>query len=333
MDEELISVIIPVYNVEKFLRYSLESVINQSYKNLEIIIVNDGSTDESKNICKEYEEKDKRVKLINQKNQGLSAARNAGLNIATGKYVGFIDSDDIISLKFYEGLYKLLKETNSDISECASVQISDENLFNGKTKFDDIDNMDFITTDSLGALNRINNEDTYIIGKSVVVWNKLYKMELFKDIRFPVGKRYEDDLTTYKLFNKIHKLVSTEKVLYNYVQRKNSIMHQEFSIKRLEAIDVYENYEKFFREYDNKYLYAKCLVKYLRILFKILNELYDSNYEEKEKIKKILNDKFVEIYDKLQNNLQGLSDKELEFITINRDNYYKQFWSMINNTK
>ena len=215
MDEELISVIVPVYNVEKFLRYSLESVINQSYKNLEIIIVNDGSTDESKNICKEYEEKDKRVKLINQKNQGLSAARNAGLNIATGKYVGFIDSDDIISLKFYECLYKLLKETNSDVSECASVQISDEDLFNGKTKFDDIDNMDFITTDSLGALNRINNEDTYIIGKSVVVWNKLYKMELFKDIRFPVGKRYEDDLTTYKLFNKIHKLVSTEKVLYN----------------------------------------------------------------------------------------------------------------------
>lgn len=333
MERDLISVIIPVYNVANFLKYSIESIIKQTYENLEIIIVNDGSTDGSKEICEEYAKKDNRIKLINQKNQGLSVARNAGLNIATGKYVGFIDSDDIVSTEFYNCLYKLLKETNSDISECASVQISEEDLFSGKTKFNNIDNLDFITTNSLGALNRINNEDTYIIGKSVVVWNKLYKMELFEDIRFPAGKRYEDDLTTYKLFNKIHKLVSTERVLYNYVQRKNSIMHQEFSIKRLEAIEVYENYEKFFREYDNKYLYAKCLVKYLRILCKILQELYDSNYEEKVKVKKILNDKFAEIYDKLQNNLQGLSDKELDFVTINRDNYYKQFLSIINSSK
>ena len=164
MDKELISVIIPVYNVEKFLPYSLESVINQTYKNLEIIIINDGSTDGSKAICEQYAKNDKRIKLLSQKNQGLSAARNAGLNIVTGKYIGFVDSDDVISLEFYECLYKLLKETNSDISECASVQISDEDLFNNKTKFDNINNLDFITTDSLGALNRINS-DYYFINR------------------------------------------------------------------------------------------------------------------------------------------------------------------------
>lgn len=334
MDSELISVIIPVYNVENFLKYSLESIINQTYKNLEIIIVNDGSTDESKSICEKYEEKDKRIKLINQTNQGLSAARNAGLSIANGKYVGFIDSDDVVSLEFYECLYKLLKENNADISECASVQISDEDLFKGKVKFDNIDsidNIDFITADSLGALNRINNEESYIIGKSVVVWNKLYKMELFNDIRFPIGKRYEDDFTTYKLFNKINKLVSTEKVLYNYVQRKNSIMHQEFSIKRLEAIDVYENYEKFFRNYNNQYLYEKCLIKYLRILCKILDELYNSNFDEKERVEELLKRKFEEIYNKLQDNIQGLDNKQLEFIIKNRDIYFNQFSESLNN--
>ena len=219
MNEELISVIIPVYNVEKFLPYSLERVINQTYKNLEIILINDGSTDGSKAICEKYAKNDKRIKLLSQKNQGAAVARNTGLEVASGEYIGFVDSDDVISLEFYECLYKLLKETDSDISECASVQISDEDLFNKNYKFDNINNLEYITTDSLGALNRINSEDIYITGKSIVVWNKLYKKELFDDIRFPAGKKYEDDLTTYKLFNEIHKLVSTEKVLYNYVQR------------------------------------------------------------------------------------------------------------------
>lgn len=329
MDKELISVMIPVYNVEKFLPYSLESVINQTYKNLEIIIINDGSTDGSKAICEQYAKNDKRIKLLSQKNQGLSAARNAGLNIVTGKYIGFVDSDDVISLEFYECLYKLLKETNSDISECASVQISDEDLFNNKTKFDNINNLDFITTDSLGALNRINSEEIYITGKSIVVWNKLYKKELFDDIRFPVGKKYEDDLTTYKLFNKIHKLVSTEKVLYDYVQRKNSLMHKDFSIGRLEALEVFDNYEQFFKEYNNRYLYAKCLVRYLRILCTILEELNNSQYEDKEKVKNILEKKFNEVYSKLESSLDGLKPKELDYVEKNKELYFKKFFYLL----
>ena len=329
MNEELISVIIPVYNVEKFLPYSLERVINQTYKNLEIILINDGSTDGSKAICEKYAKNDKRIKLLSQKNQGAAVARNTGLEVASGEYIGFVDSDDVISLEFYECLYKLLKETDSDISECASVQISDEDLFNKNYKFDNINNLEYITTDSLGALNRINSEDIYITGKSIVVWNKLYKKELFDDIRFPAGKKYEDDLTTYKLFNEIHKLVSTEKVLYNYVQRKNSLMHKEFSMSRLEALEVFDNYEQFFKEYNNRYLYAKCLVRYLRILCTILEELYNSQYEDKEKVKNILEKKFNEVYSKLANSLDGLKSNELEYVEENKKLYYNKFFNLL----
>ena len=331
MKKELISVIIPVYNVEKFLPYSLESVTNQTYKNLEIILIDDGSTDQSKKICEDYAKIDKRIKLITQSNQGAATARNTGLDVAKGTYIGFVDSDDVISKRFYECLHKLIIETESDISECASVQISDEDLFNKHFFFDEIDNLDFITTDSLGALNRINSEEKYITGKSIVVWNKLYKRHLFNNIRFPIGKKYEDDLTTYKIFNKINKLVSTEKVLYNYVQRKNSLMHKAFSMERLEAIEVFDNYERFFNEYNNQYLYDKCLVRYLRILTTILEELCKSDYKNKPKVKKMLEQKFKEVYDKLEKNLKGLNSKELDYIENNKKIYYKNFYNMIKN--
>lgn len=332
MSEDLISVIIPIYNVEKFLKYSLESVINQTYKNLEIILINDGSTDASKEICKEYEQKDKRIKLINQDNKGISAARNIGLKVASGEYIGFLDADDVISAQFFECLYKLIKQTAADIAECAFIRISEKDLFDGKTIFDNIDNLNYITTNSFGALNRINNEETYIIGKSIVVWNKLYKKDLFNEIQFPVGKRYEDDFTTYKLFNKINKLVSTEKRLYNYVQRQGSIMNSEFSITRLEAIEVFENYEKFFQDYKDKYLYVKCLVRYVRMLYKILEELNSSKYEEKEKIRELLKNKFEIIYDKLQSNLDGLNEKELTYVKENSI-YYDKFYRELKKNK
>lgn len=327
MKNPLISVIVPIYNVEKFLPYSIESILNQTYSNLEIILVNDGSTDKSKYICEMYQSKDKRIKLINQKNQGVSVARNTGISNATGEYIGFVDSDDRVSVEFYECLYKLIKETDSDIAECASIQISEEDLFNHQYRFDSIENLSYITTDSIGALHRIHNEDRYIIGKSLVVWNKLYKRELFENIQFPVGKRYEDDFTTYKIFNKIDRLVSTEKVLYNYVQRKNSIMHQEFSLKRLDALEVFDEHVEFFRDFPDKYLFCKCLIRYLRILTTLLQELYKSDYEDKENIKILLKNKFEEIYSILDNNINNLNDKQYKFVYESKESYKEKFYS------
>ena len=178
INKSLLSIIVPIYNVEHFLPYSIESIINQTYSNLEIILVNDGSTDKSKYICEIYQHKDKRIKLINQSNLGLSGARNTGIDNVTGDYIGFIDPDDVISLEFYECLYKLMVKTNSDIAECAYVKISEEELFNKKYKFDSMDNFSYITVDSEGALHRIHNEEKDIILKSVVVWNKLYKRDM-----------------------------------------------------------------------------------------------------------------------------------------------------------
>ena len=325
----MLSLIVPIYNVEHFLPYSIESIINQTYSNLEIILVNDGSTDKSKYICEIYQHKDKRIKLINQSNLGLSGARNTGIDNVTGDYIGFIDPDDVISLEFYECLYKLMVKTNSDIAECAYVKISEEELFNKKYKFDSMDNFSYITVDSEGALHRIHNEEKDIILKSVVVWNKLYKRDIWKDIRFPVGKRYEDDLTTYKLFSKINRLVSTERKLHNYVQRKNSLIHEEFSLKRLEALDVFDNHVNFCKGYADKYLLSKCLVRYLRMLSKILEELYQSNYQDKDKVKRILQNKFEEVYSAIEDNIDNLNIKQLNYILQEKKIYCEKFYKMI----
>ena len=137
-------------------------------------------------------------------------------------------------------------------------------------------------------------------------------------------------MTTYKIFNKINKLASTEKVLYNYVQRKNSLMHKEFSMDRLEALEVFDNYEHFFKEYNNRYLYVKCLVRYLRILYTILEELYNSQYKEKEKVKNIIEKKFKEIYNKLENNLCDLKPNELDYVEKNKKLYSKKINDILN---
>lgn len=327
MEKDLISVIVPVYNVAEFLPYSLESIINQKYQNLEIIIVNDGSTDKSLEICNEYAKKDSRIKIINQTNKGLSSARNAGLEIATGKYIGFIDSDDIISSEFFEYLYKIIIDTNSDIAECAFVKIGEEDVFLRKYKFDTNNAKKYpnVIVDSEGALNRLHNEDVNITVKTVVVWNKLYKKCLFDNIRFPEGKRYEDDFTTYKMLREIQKMVSTDRVLYNYVQREKSIMHQKFSIKRLDALEVFDNYIKEFKLHSDQYLFDKCLVRYLRVLTTILEELQNSDYNEKEIIINIIKEKYKETVSILEKHKNNLILFKKEFIENSIKIYNKKF--------
>ncbi len=326
MKEELISVVVPVYNVEKILPYSLESIINQTYKKLEIIIVNDGSTDSSPEICNEYAKKDGRIKLINQKNKGLSGARNAGIDVANGKYISFIDSDDVISSNFFSYLYKLIVETKSDIAECAFVKISENDVFEKKYKFDIKEN--YIITDSEGALNRLHNENVDITVKTVVVWNKLYKKSLFDDIRYPEGKLHEDDFTTYKILGKINQMVSTDAILHNYVQREKSIMHQEFSTRRLDALEAFENYIDVFKEHKDIYLFDKCLIRYLRVLTTILEELYNSNYEEKNKIKNVLIGKYEEIVFMLQKNLKELDENQKKFVEDAINLYNEKFYKI-----
>lgn len=205
---DLISIIVPVYNVEKYIDKCIDSLIKQTYKNIEIIIIDDGSTDNSSEIVANY--KDKRIKVIHKKNGGLSSARNCGIKESHGKYIGFIDSDDYISYDMFEILYKNIIETKSDISMCDFVTTTSDAIFT--------------TTNNYRIITKTESINELLLNKITShTWNKLYKKDLFKSINFPLNRIYEDIATTYKLFDKAKKIVITDSKLYAYIQRTNSI--------------------------------------------------------------------------------------------------------------
>ena len=206
MKNELISIIVPVYNVEEYLDRCIQSVLNQSYKNIEIILVDDGSTDKSLEICNKYK-KETKIKVFHKKNGGLSSARNFGMKKIKGKYIYFLDSDDYISINTIEILYNSLKNNNGDIS-CAKELFVYDSVTNLEA------NKDFgvINYTSENALESI----LYMNGISNSACNKLYKKELFNNIIFPEGKLYEDLGCIYKVIGKANKIVFNNVFLYNY---------------------------------------------------------------------------------------------------------------------
>ena len=226
----MISVIIPVYNVEKYLSRCLDSVINQTYSNLEILLVNDGSTDSSGFICDEYAKKDSRIVVIHQENKGTSIARNRGLERAKGEFIGFVDPDDVISVHFYEILYNTLIKTNSDLILCN---------FQNFTHFNEIKeyNRSLYNSIEYNGYNFIKNftykKDTV---RYVVIWNKLYKRYLWDELRFPENvKICEDEYVWYKTMFKAHKICELDQILYYYFKRANSItnkVYEQFSYKK-----------------------------------------------------------------------------------------------------
>lgn len=290
-----ISVIVPVYNVEKFLPFCLESIINQTYEDLEIILIDDGSTDTSLSICNEYSKKDKRIKVIHQENHGLSHARNVGIENSSCDFLSFIDADDIIAPYFYEYLMNVMQKNNADLVQCSVVKIAQDDV--ESYRFSDVINKNFHSFDSVTALHYLHDENLQTCMESIVTWNKLYKASLFDNIRFPVGKIHEDEFTTYKLLCKCNNVIHCDAILYGYVQRKSSIMNQSFNLTRLScALEAYDDYMVFFKNEGLLDLLEKCRRRYLRLLVKILSELEDSEFYDKPLIRKILKDKFDSLY-------------------------------------
>ncbi len=207
-----ISIIIPIYNVEKYLDKCIESVVNQTYKNLEIILVDDGSPDNCPKICDEWSKNDNRIKVIHKKNGGLSDARNFGLNEASGDYVGFVDSDDIISSNMYEKMLDLMKKNDADICSCEFVRFleGDKPYFKEDNEYKIYSNDEILK--SL-LTEKITNH----------VCNKLFKISLFNNIKFPVGKKYEDIMVMYKILLKTEKFIASKSQYYGYMYRDNSI--------------------------------------------------------------------------------------------------------------
>lgn len=243
---KLISVIVPVYNVEKYLERCLDSVLKQTYSNLEIILVDDGSKDNSGKICDEYAKKDNRIKVIHKENGGISDVRNVGLANATGDYIGFIDSDDYAAEDMFETLYNLIEDNSADISI-----VSFYEMYNGKL-------IGVRDDKSLLKMNKEQALQELLIDTNIqsYMWNKLFKKELFKDLKFPVGKNFEDIATVLLIFERANKVVLLQDPKYYYLRRDDSIVGHRTNKTYIDYLEVaYDKYMYLKDKYPNIEIY------------------------------------------------------------------------------
>lgn len=240
---KVVTIIIPVYNVEKYIGKCLDSIINQTYRDLEIVVVDDGSTDQSGVICDAFAEKDSRIHVLHQKNGGLSAARNAGLDHATGEFVMFIDGDDYIHCKMAEILLKSLEENNADIAVGKFTLVKETELLNMPDEPEQRDEPKCISgRESCKLIYETEPTET------IIVCNKMFRSKLFMKIRFPIGRLHEDEFVIYKLLYNSTWVTYTGVVLYYYIRRENSItMDINYSIGHMSLLDMAEESIAFFK--------------------------------------------------------------------------------------
>ncbi len=247
--KDKISVIVPVYNVEQYLDKCVQSIVTQTYKNLEIILVDDGSTDNSGAICDEWAKKDSRIVVIHKENGGLSDARNAGVLAASGEYIGFIDSDDYIEPVMYEKLYSLISVNDADMALCG-VQRKNEN---GET-FSPFSTRQIGKFQGEEIFNTVDFNNPYYI----IAWNKLYKRNLVLKIQFPKGRLHEDEFTAHRFYGECKKIVCCDTPLYHYLKRMGSIMRNGYSVKNLDAVYAFLDRYYYFKEIGRKKELKKC---------------------------------------------------------------------------
>lgn len=267
--EHLISVIVPVYMVEKYLSFCIDSILGQSYKNFELILINDGSTDTSPEICQEYANKYKNISIINQENSGLSAARNVGIDNAKGKYIMFIDSDDYIHEKLLEILYGYICKYHVAISMCSYLKVNDE-IDRRKIPLMAEDTIVNIIDDQ-GAMHMLLENQT-----TCVAWGKLYELELFNNLRFPAGKIMEDMFITPKIFKKAKIVAVSNEKLYFYNQEGISITKSDFNLKKLNMIEATFFWKEFTKEFY-PLLAKKAKIHYFTSVINICQSLVKLN--------------------------------------------------------
>lgn len=239
----LISVIVPIYKVEKYLRRCVESIIAQSYRNLEVILVDDGSPDRCPAMCDEYAIKDNRIKVIHQSNGGLAAARNSGLEIAKGSFVAFVDSDDVIHCDYISILLSALQDSEADIAIAKFQKFSTDNVC--MNVIQDVSQKKISLYESLRSYCSLQSEDCATF---ISCCNKLYRKKLFETLRFPIGKLNEDSFVSYRLLVYAENgIVLVDKPLYYYYIRNNSIVGSGFSFRNLDVLDAYHEAIEWFR--------------------------------------------------------------------------------------
>ena len=233
--KELISIIVPIYNTDCYLRQCLDSIINQSYKNFEVLLVNDGSVDDSAMICKEFAEKDSRIRYFEKENGGVSSARNLGLKNVKGNYITFVDSDDWVEPTYIEDMYQASLKNDSEIvvSNFAQFDVKENHYL--IHVWDDYYEETYEGEELINKLPLLERRDYSF----VTSWGILFKKELFNNIKFPTGKLIEDGRTNYKLFAKSSRSTYINKALYIYRLREDSIMKrvtEKLLIDKLECV-------------------------------------------------------------------------------------------------
>ena len=271
MIKEKISIIVPVYNVEAYLEKCVESILKQTYTNLEILLVNDGSTDKSGELCDKLALRDHRIRVIHKENGGLSDARNRGIDEASSNLIGFIDSDDYIDEDMYETLYRQMVASKADLSMCGHYdvyhQIPEKQVAEIKT-------WELMPEEAIKMVM-----EAKIL--SVTAVNKLYKKALFEQLRFRIGKIAEDAFIMVDLIHQCSKVVATNEKKYYYVHRENSITTQKFSLKFLNVIEAYEQNAKIISE-NYPDLYDVAIMRLNWAYFYVLDRLLvDNDFKDK----------------------------------------------------
>lgn len=296
----MVSIIIPVYNVEKYLHICLDSVLAQTYTDYEVILVNDGSKDDSGKICEEYVKRDKRFSLISQDNKGLASARNTGIRAARGEYIYFIDSDDCINSSLLEIVVNIADQKKANIVQINLMAVpEDYKEYNKPVQISDVPVQTFSAVQAIRNLDEDNQRYAKDIRlTTTVVWTKLYRREAFKNFLFPEGMRmHEDQMVAHRRIAEAGGMVFLDCPLYYYRQNNTSLIRIGWTPKRLSIIDCYEDRLRCVLEYAKKeqsvksreladYIYWRYLVCLFRNYDMICLKM--SGEEKKEKKKEII---------------------------------------------
>lgn len=311
----MISVIVPIYNVEKYLSKCIESIIDQTYKDLEIILVDDGSTDSSGKICDEFASKDNRIKVIHKKNSGVSSARNQGLDKANGNYIAFVDSDDYIEKNMYEKMINIMNKYDVDIVSC------NYNHVNGKIEpFFSLDEDEYIDnkTDLIEKIFQYKNYD-------MILFNKLYKRYVWSNIRFPVGINLAEDLMMlYPTINLANKFYCMKEALYNKIKRKEGLTNSKKIEDYINNVVAYEDFLIKVKQneiLDYKRIYISCAEGLFRHYRHLLDYLFIYNNLEYKDLKKEIEYKLIDMYN--QGILSKKNQKKIFLLKLNKSLYKK----------
>jgi len=285
----LVSVVVPVYNVSSYLERCVESIVEQSYKNLEIILVDDGSTDDSGKICDHYQRKDRRIKVVHKINGGLSDARNVGIGMATGDFIVLIDSDDWIDYEMIDLSLNEAKRVRVDIVECGFKEIHNDYL-----------TIDYLCDASVKVFSKEKAiEESIKWGKlKPMAWNKLYARKVFDGVCYPKGKLHEDEFTTYKLFYKANKIAFLDLALYNYDRTKEDSITAKYKIQNLDACEAMREKMYFVTEHSNlQFLGDEVCNRYCFTLFDNIAKSVEHGFDKSDTFRgvvdAVINDKEI----------------------------------------